>query len=242
MCKNSVTLEFTSTNGSRYSKDFGKPPELYKWCPKCDKDDTNWIIFLKHICITLFDENYDLVYQIFDMITDREHYITNLPEDRLELQERINILIRDSAFLKSMLAKKLILESSETIYWQEIKIIAPFLNSHVKKNLKNRIKYIKNITHIREYLNIKYNIENIIVKKHDITISLLKRNVHSPESCLENSLESCLENSKECQICFEDVCVDKLICTNCKHPQICYECEIKIKEEFGRCAFCNIEY
>jgi len=232
MCKSKVVTVTFMRKKSIIEKDFIKPKFLHNWCPNCDNDSEKNKQFAKSICLQLFKENCDLIYQIQKIrVSDVREYIEKIPDNLDDLEKMMGDSLDFNIRLKNILADKLAKEP--VIYWDHIELIAPFLTSSNKKQLKKKISYIKNIKSIKELLN-KYGNVNISTNKKNIIITI-KQNI-TKQVIIVNK-------DDECSICFQNFAQDKeTSCMECKYNYMCNDCEVKIKEQFDTCPFCMTPY
>lgn len=219
-----ITFNYPYSDDITYCRVFNKPAELKNTCPNCSKDPHIAVIMNRYIMRDIFLENCKLTKNIYKKTTpNKEEYISNIFKfNKEQIDEEIYILIDVNINLRKIMSDRLI-ESERTIYWNEIRIEAPHLDSQIKKNMKDKIKYMNIISDIKSYLFMNYqNYYEIIFKKKTITIKI--------------------EKQEECQICFKNYKSRKPFCKICKNADICEPCEKNVRLKYNRCAFCNIDY
>ena len=142
MCNDRVITATFIRNNKEFTKKFVKPKVLENWCPKCNDNPEKKILFGKSICIQLFKENCDMVYELKKIkVTGAREYVQSLPNDFLELEQAMGDAFDFHLRLKCHMAEHLAKEN--VIYWNKIEIIAPFMTYSAKKSLKKKIACIK---------------------------------------------------------------------------------------------------
>jgi hypothetical protein len=137
----------------------------------------------------------------------------------------IAICKNEQHLLKSMINVNMFLKNTlkldKPIFWEKIIIIASWMNIIEKTELKEKIKYIKNIEDIKTFLKRK-NV-NIKIDNNTLIISLT--------------------NMVDCVVCFKEFKKRPVtFCKVCKSLEICQKCESDIMNKFKKCAFCKTKY
>ena len=166
---------------------------------------------------------------------DMDAIINELRESNSKLKENyqhalkslIELTDKYDTQMREMNAKLLLLEE-ETICWNTITIVAPFLSTNTKKIMKANIKSLATKDEIVNY--IRENYPTVIVDK----VTLLKKK--------EVEIVLLDEDATECKICFTNKAQKKSMCRQCKVCYICADCEHDQMTKYKRCAFCNTDY
>lgn len=125
--------------------------------------------------------------------------------------------------ISNLMAEKL-LNDEKYFKWEKISVIAPFLTTGTKKQIKSIIEDIKDQDQIKQKIASnypKFKVAQITCRKKEIEI------------LLED------EELTECKICFEAKAQSKGKCKVCKVCYVCVDCEIDQMTKFKKCAFCN---
>lgn len=218
MCITHIPLVY-EIDDEKIVRRFEKPPHLKSWCYHRDSDPRKWREFCTHALITLYKENCTL-----SETPASKQWLENIPQERHTFDAEFKVQLKYNKELRKALADKLI-EDHTPVVWESVTIIASFLQTSVKKHLKQDIQSVSSISKIKSIIEKKgLRLVNVVIKQKTITLTLSD------------------EKPEECHICFTNLCQDTPLCTTCKKSNVCKSCELDIKLKYGRCAFCNSTY
>lgn len=117
-------------------------------------------------------------------------------------------------------------EETHRYYWRQVDLVGVDISKKEKKDMKDYIKQLDCDKCITDYVEKEKKLQ--ILK---LEIDRKKKVVHI----------DIIKSEEICNICFTR-CRSKPMCKICKESNTCHECEVKQKNKFGKCAFCNMPY
>lgn len=164
--------------------------------------------------------------QLYETVRDKDNMIMTVKQEIWDLKQKLkeyeNVQKDQEAIIQALQK-----EQETHRNWDEIHIICPKLSSRTKATIKKIIapcicfEDVENA--ILGMYQDEFEIKSMTREKKKLTIEILWKR-------------------SECQICFTNPVIKSTLCKNCKFSYTCSNCEIKQKERYGKCAFCNTSY